>query len=280
MGDYVRRLMADVTAKNANEPEFLQAVREAAGSLELCLDRFPEYREARVLERFVEPERVVTFRVAWADDRGEVHVNRGYRVEMSSAIGPYKGGLRFHPTVYVGMLKFLAFEQVFKNALTTLAARRRQGRRRLRPEGQERARGDALLPGVHDRAVSPHRVAHRRAGGRHRRRGAGARIPLRAVQAHHERVHGRDHRQGPRVGRLPDPARGDGVRRGLLRAGDAGDPRRLARGQDLHRERGGQRRAVHGREAARTSARSRSPCRTPAGSSTTPTASTRRSSRG
>ncbi|MDQ3209905.1 MAG: glutamate dehydrogenase, partial [Actinomycetota bacterium] len=93
--------MADVTAKNANEPEFLQAVREAAGSLELCLDRHPEYREAKVLERFVEPERVVTFRVAWVDDRGEVRVNRGHRVEMSSAIGPYKGGLRFHPTVYL-----------------------------------------------------------------------------------------------------------------------------------------------------------------------------------
>ena len=102
------------------------------------------YREAKVLERFVEPERVVTFRVSWVDDRGQVQVNRGYRVEMSSAIGLSKGGLRFHPTVYLGMLKFLAFEQVFKNALDA-APRGRQGRRRLRPQGQERAGSDALL---------------------------------------------------------------------------------------------------------------------------------------
>jgi glutamate dehydrogenase (NADP+) len=136
VGEYVRRLMADVTAKNANEPEFLQAVREAAGSLELCLDRHPEYREARVLERFVEPERVISFRVSWIDDRGEVRVNRGHRVEMSSAIGPYKGGLRFHPTVYLGMLKFLAFEQVFKNALTTLPLGAGKGGADFEPKGK------------------------------------------------------------------------------------------------------------------------------------------------
>jgi glutamate dehydrogenase (NADP+) len=128
--------MADVTARNVNEPEFLQAVREAAGSLELCLDRHPEYREAKVLERFVEPERVVSFRVSWVDDRGEVRVNRGYRVEMSSAIGPYKGGLRFHPTVYLGMLKFLAFEQVFKNALTTLPLGAGKGGADFDPKGK------------------------------------------------------------------------------------------------------------------------------------------------
>lgn len=136
MGEYVRRLMAEVTARNANEPEFLQAVREAAGSIELCVDRFPVYREAKVLERFVEPERVVTFRVSWVDDRGQVQVNRGYRVEMSSAIGPYKGGLRFHPTVYLGMLKFLAFEQVFKNALTTLPLGAGKGGADFDPKGK------------------------------------------------------------------------------------------------------------------------------------------------
>ncbi|HEY5904885.1 MAG TPA: NADP-specific glutamate dehydrogenase [Actinomycetota bacterium] len=128
--------MADVTARNANEPEFLQAVREAAGSIELCVDRFPVYRDARVLERFVEPERVITFRVSWVDDRGQVQVNRGYRVEMSSAIGPYKGGLRFHPTVYLGMLKFLAFEQVFKNALTTLPLGAGKGGADFDPKGK------------------------------------------------------------------------------------------------------------------------------------------------
>jgi glutamate dehydrogenase (NADP+) len=128
--------MADVTARNSNEPEFLQAVREAAGSIELCVDRFPVYRDARVLERFVEPERVITFRVSWVDDRGQVQVNRGYRVEMSSAIGPYKGGLRFHPTVYLGMLKFLAFEQVFKNALTTLPLGAGKGGADFDPKGK------------------------------------------------------------------------------------------------------------------------------------------------
>jgi glutamate dehydrogenase (NADP+) len=132
----MRRLLADVTARNSNEPEFLQAVREASGSLELCLERHPEYRDARVLERFVEPERVISFRVSWVDDRGDVRVNRGYRVEMSSAIGPFKGGLRFHPTVYLGMLKFLAFEQVFKNALTTLPLGAGKGGADFDPKGK------------------------------------------------------------------------------------------------------------------------------------------------
>src|SRR6266508_2780186 len=117
---YVDGLMADVEAKNPGELEFHQAVREVATSIELLLDRKPVYRGHKMLERMIEPERVLMFRVPWADDRGEIHVNRGFRVEMSSAIGPYKGGLRFHPTVYLGLLKFLAFEQVFKNALTTL----------------------------------------------------------------------------------------------------------------------------------------------------------------
>jgi glutamate dehydrogenase (NADP+) len=120
MSTYVEALMADVIAKNPGEVEFHQAVLEVATSLDLLKDRHPEYREAKILERIIEPERVIMFRVPWIDDAGEIHVNRGYRVEMNSAIGPYKGGLRFHPTVYLGLLKFLAFEQVLKNALTTL----------------------------------------------------------------------------------------------------------------------------------------------------------------
>src|ERR1043166_2828201 len=112
--------MEDVAARNPGEVEFHQAVREVAESVELVLDRHPEYRETKILERIIEPERVVMFRVPWVDDAGEIQVNRGYRIEMNSAIGPYKGGLRFHPSVYLGLLKFLAFEQVFKNALTTL----------------------------------------------------------------------------------------------------------------------------------------------------------------
>ena len=120
MSEFVNSFMAKVKKKNPAQPEFHQAVEEVVESLEIALDRHPEYRTAKILERIVEPERVIMFRVPWMDDQDEVHVNRGFRVEMNSAIGPYKGGLRFHPTVTLGMLKFLAFEQVFKNSLTTL----------------------------------------------------------------------------------------------------------------------------------------------------------------
>src|SRR6476659_8858898 len=120
MNDQVAALMADVKAKNPSEPEFHQAVEEVLESLALVLDQHPEYRKVTILERIIEPERVIMFRVPWQDDAGELHVNRGFRIQMNSAIGPYKGGLRFHPSVNLGILKFLAFEQVFKNALTTL----------------------------------------------------------------------------------------------------------------------------------------------------------------
>ncbi len=136
MSEFVNKLMADVTAKNPGEPEFHQAVQEVAESVELVLDRNPKYREMKVLERIIEPERVIMFRVPWVDDQGEVQVNKGYRVEMNSAIGPYKGGLRFHPTVYLGMLKFLAFEQVFKNALTTLPMGGGKGGSNFDPKGK------------------------------------------------------------------------------------------------------------------------------------------------
>jgi glutamate dehydrogenase (NADP+) len=111
-------------------------VREVAESVELLVDRHPEYRDHKILERIIEPERVVMFRVPWVDDTGEIQVNRGYRVEMSSAIGPYKGGLRFHPSVYLGLLKFLAFEQVFKNALTTLPMGGGKGGANFDPKGK------------------------------------------------------------------------------------------------------------------------------------------------
>jgi len=120
MGNYVSDFMSEVIAKNPAQPEFHQAVHEVVSSVSLVLERHPEYRKAKILERIVEPERVLMFRVPWMDDAGEIHVNRGYRIQMNSAIGPYKGGLRFHPTVTLGILKFLAFEQVFKNSLTTL----------------------------------------------------------------------------------------------------------------------------------------------------------------
>ena len=120
MSDAVSAFMQGIKAKNRAEPEFHQAVEEVVTSLMPYIDKNPKYRKAKILERICEPERVIMFRVPWLDDKGEVQVNRGFRVEMNSAIGPYKGGLRFHPTVYLGMLKFLAFEQVFKNGLTTL----------------------------------------------------------------------------------------------------------------------------------------------------------------
>ncbi len=117
---YPEAVMDIVLARDPTHGEFHQAVHEVLQSLEPVLQRNPRYREAKILERLVEPERVISFRVPWVDDRGEIQINRGYRVEMNSAIGPYKGGLRFHPTVNISLLKFLAFEQVFKNALTTL----------------------------------------------------------------------------------------------------------------------------------------------------------------
>jgi glutamate dehydrogenase (NADP+) len=116
----VDEFMEAILAKNPGEVEFHQAAREVVDSVMPLVESEPAYQKAKILERLVEPERVIMFRVPWVDDRGEVHVNRGFRVEMNSAIGPYKGGLRFHPTVNLGVLKFLAFEQIFKNALTTL----------------------------------------------------------------------------------------------------------------------------------------------------------------
>ncbi len=183
MSTYIEDQFAAVEAKNPGEPEFHQAVQEVAESLAPVLERHPEYREGEDPGAHVEPERVIMFRVPWMDDHGEVQVNRGFRIEMNSAIGPYKGGLRFHPTVNLGILKFLAFEQVFKNALTTLPMGGGKGGSRLRSQGQERQRGHALLPGVHERAVPAHRPEHRRARRRHRRRRPGDRLPVRAVQA-------------------------------------------------------------------------------------------------
>src|SRR6266705_672695 len=133
---FVRDLLVELKAKNPAEPEFHQAVQEVVESLDVVLERRPEYRSARILERMVEPERVLMFRVPWQDDQGRVQINRGFRVEMSSAIGPYKGGLRFHPTVYLGLLKFLAFEQVFKNALTTLPMGAGKGGADFDPKGK------------------------------------------------------------------------------------------------------------------------------------------------
>jgi glutamate dehydrogenase (NADP+) len=136
VGDYLDGVLEHVVQKNPGEPEFHQAVQEVLTSLAPVLERHPQYRTEKVIDRLVEPERVLAFRVPWIDDKGEIQINRGYRIEMSSAIGPYKGGLRFHPSVYVGLLKFLAFEQVFKNALTTLPMGGGKGGADFDPKGR------------------------------------------------------------------------------------------------------------------------------------------------
>jgi glutamate dehydrogenase/leucine dehydrogenase len=136
MSKKTEEFMARVVEKNPGELEFHQAVREVVESLASFIEKNPKYEEAKILERIVEPERVIMFRVPWTDDKGEIHINRGYRIEMNSAIGPYKGGLRFHPSVNLGILKFLAFEQVFKNSLTTLPMGGGKGGSDFDPKGK------------------------------------------------------------------------------------------------------------------------------------------------
>ncbi len=137
---YVDEVLEDVKKKNANEPEFLQAVTEVLDSIRPVVDRNEElYRKNALLERLVEPDRIITFRVPWTDDNGKVHIQRGYRVQFNDAIGPYKGGLRFHPSVYVGILKFLGFEQVFKNSLTGLPIGGGKGGSDFDPHGKSDA---------------------------------------------------------------------------------------------------------------------------------------------
>lgn len=136
MSNKVGSFMKRIREKNPGEVEFHQAVREVAESVVPFIEENPQYGEARILERIAEPERVIMFRVPWLDDKGNVQINRGFRVEMNSAIGPYKGGLRFHPTVYLGLLKFLAFEQVFKNSLTTLPMGGGKGGSDFDPKGK------------------------------------------------------------------------------------------------------------------------------------------------
>ena len=134
--EYLKRVYEGLEKRNANEPEFLQAVREVLESIQPVVEKHPEYEKAALIERLVEPERIITFRVPWVDDQGKVQVNRGYRVQFNSAIGPYKGGLRFHPSVNQGILKFLGFEQIFKNSLTTLPMGGGKGGSDFDPKGK------------------------------------------------------------------------------------------------------------------------------------------------
>ena len=136
MNQYAQRVFDDLKRKDASQPEFLQAVEEVFSSIRIILDQHPEYEKMAILERLTEPERIIQFKVPWMDDRGQMHVNRGYRVQYSSVLGPYKGGLRFHPAVSLGMMKFLAFEQIFKNALTTLPIGGGKGGSDFDPKGK------------------------------------------------------------------------------------------------------------------------------------------------
>ena len=223
ISDHVAAVLGQVRSRNPAEPEFHQAVQEVLESVDLVLARRPEYRQARILERLVEPERVVMFRVPWQDDRGEIHINRGYRIQMNSAIGPYKGGLRFHPSVNLGMLKFLAFEQVLKNSLTTLPMGGGKGGSDFDPKGKS---DDEVMRFCQSfmtelcRHIGPDTdvpagdigVGGREIGylfGQYKR-----------LQ---QRVHRRADRQGAQLGRVADPSRGDRLRRGLLRRRDARD---------------------------------------------------------
>jgi glutamate dehydrogenase (NADP+) len=132
----VKQIIADVKKRNPGEAEFHQAVEEVLESIAPVLEKHPEYKQAKIVDRIVEPERQIMFRVPWQDDKGDVHVNRGFRIEFNSAIGPYKGGLRFHPSVYLGIIKFLGFEQIFKNSLTGLMMGGGKGGSDFDPKGK------------------------------------------------------------------------------------------------------------------------------------------------
>ena len=139
MNAYVERVIEDVRRKYHNEPEFVQTVEEVFSSISPLVDKHPEYEKADLLGRMVEPERMFSFRVVWTDDAGKTHTNTGYRCQFNGAIGPYKGGLRFHPSVYPGIMKFLAFEQTFKNSLTGLPIGGGKGGSDFDPNGKSDA---------------------------------------------------------------------------------------------------------------------------------------------
>ncbi|MDD4781094.1 MAG: Glu/Leu/Phe/Val dehydrogenase dimerization domain-containing protein, partial [Tissierellia bacterium] len=136
MNAYIERVIEGVKKRNQGQPEFIQTVEEVLSSLEPAIEKHPEYEEVGLLERLVEPDRSISFRVSWVDDQQKVHVNRGYRVQFNSAIGPYKGGLRFHPTVYQGIMNFLGFEQTFKDSLTGLPIGGAKGGSDFDPRGK------------------------------------------------------------------------------------------------------------------------------------------------
>lgn len=191
----INRIMSSLEAKHPGESEYLQAVKEVLISIEDIYNQHPEFEKVSLIERLVEPDRIITFRVPWVDDKGKVQVNLGYRVQFNNAIGPYKGGIRFHASVNLSILKFLGFEQTFKNALTTLPMGGRQRRFRLLTARQERSRDHALLPSLYAGALSPSGSRHGCACRRHRRRRTRGWIHVRHVQETDTRIYRHLYRQ-------------------------------------------------------------------------------------
>ncbi len=162
----LEKIMNDLEKKHPGENEYLQAVREVLESIEEVYNENPQFESANIIDRIVEPDRILTFKVCWVDDSGKVQVNLGYRVQFNNAIGPYKGGLRFHPSVNLSILKFLGFEQIFKNSLTTLPMGGAKGGSDFDPKGK--CRDHAFLPGLHAGTLETHRSRDRRTRRRHR----------------------------------------------------------------------------------------------------------------
>ncbi len=222
----LRELIERVEKRNPGEPEFHQAVREVFASLEPVVEAHPIYLEAGVLDCLVEPDRVIKFRVPWTDDRGRIHVNRGFRVQFNNAIGPYKGGLRFHPSVYEGIIKFLGFEQIFKNSLTGLPIGGAKGGSDFDPKGKSDAEVMRFCQSFMielNKYIGPNTDVP---AGRHRRGRPRDRLPLRPVQAPARRIQRRADGQGPELRRQSGADRGDGLRPVLLHAENAGKCRK------------------------------------------------------
>ena len=184
--EYLISVLETVKKRNPGEPEFIQAVTEVLETLEPVVERRPDLVKAGVIERLVEPERQIIFRVPWVDDNGNVQVNRGFRIQFNSAIGPYKGGIRLHPSVYIGIIKFLGFEQIFKNSLTTL------------PMGGAKGGSDFDPKGKSDAEVMRFCQSFMTELYRH----VGADCDVRSVQENTERIYRRSYRQGPYIRRF------------------------------------------------------------------------------
>ena len=195
-------IFQDVLHRNPGESEFHQAVHEVLETLGPVLVKYPEFVEKKVIQRICEPERQIIFRVPWQDDKGEIHINRAFRVEFNSALGPYKGGMRFHPSVYLGIIKFLGFEQIFKNALTGLPIGGGKGGSDFDPKGKS---DDEIMRFCQSLMTEL--------------------LPVRPVQAHHQplRIRRAD-RQGPGLGRQPCPHRSHRLRHRVLHPGNVESP--------------------------------------------------------